>query len=173
MPNIAINLADVKDDYASLPLGEYLGQIDKITHREPNKPGKFAQFMISFTVIDGDEMGRKGTQWLSLSPNALFRVKRWFELFGMGDEELIIDEDTNELAEPDLVGIQGVFAVTEDAKAPGGMRTELVEVSEDEVKVAVAVAEEAEEEAAEEEAERPALKRRAAPEAKAKRRTLR
>ena len=75
---------------------------------------------------------RKQSEFISLSPKAAFRVKKWFSLFGLGDtDNVVTDEETDELTEPDLVGVRVVFEVRADAKAPGGVRTEIIEVLDD------------------------------------------
>ena len=135
MPTIPVNLGNV-EAYENLPLGEYFGQIDKIVWKAPREQGKFAQLMVTYTVIDGEQLGRKSSEWLSLSPKAAFRLKKWFAKFGLDDtENLEVDDDTEELTEPDLQGIQVIFKVHEDKPRPGetepSIRTSLVSVEDD------------------------------------------
>lgn len=127
MPTIAVNLGDVQA-FESLPEGSYLGEITKITYREAREAGKFAQMMVTYTVIDGDHLNRIQSEFLSFSPKALFRLKRWFLKFGLGDiPNLDFDDETEELNDPDLYGTQVIFTVTKDGER---MRTELVSVEE-------------------------------------------
>lgn len=172
MPSVAVNLADVQT-FTNLPVGEYEGQIDKMEHRPPRAAGKFAQLMVTYVVIDGEAIGRKSSEFLSLSPKADFRLKRWFDKFELGDMEAYdYDEETMLVTDPDLVGIRVVFQCYEDKPKPGEtenqIRTELVTVL-DELDVQPAakaeVAEEAEEdeEAAAEEPEEKKVVRTARP----------
>jgi hypothetical protein len=136
MPTINVGL-DKVESFTSLPEGKYLGSVDKIEFREARDPTKFDQLMATYLVIDGDHTGSKQSEFLSLSPKAAFRLKRWFDKFGLGDvENLEIDDDTNLLIEPDLVGVNVIFQVRKDGKIPGTdddrIRTELLSV-EDEV----------------------------------------
>ncbi len=92
--------------------------------------------MATYLVTDGDQLGRKSSEFLSLSPKAAFRLKKWFDAFGLADElsALEIDDDTNLLTNPDLVGIDVIFEVYQDPKLYQGekqIRTRLLEVLED------------------------------------------
>lgn len=125
MPVVPVNLGDVQA-FESLPLGSYLGEITKITYREAKEAGKFPQMMVTYTVIDGDQLNRTGNEFLSFSPKALFRLKRWFMKFGLGDiPELDFGDETDELDQPDLYGSQVIFTVSQDGERT---RTELVTV---------------------------------------------
>lgn len=137
MPTIPLDFSNV-ESYDNLPLGKYEGSIDKIELRPANDPTKFDQLMASYLVIEGDLTGRKQSEFLSLSPKAAFRLKQWFDRFGLADEitGLDIDDDTNLLLDPDLVGINIIFEVYEDPKLYNGekqIRTRLLEVLDDDV----------------------------------------
>ncbi len=141
MPTIAVNLGAVKDAYESLPLGKYLGEIEKATYKEAAEAGKFAQLQVQFLVIEGDLTGRKQSTWLSFSPKAAFMMKRFFNKFGLGDTPALdFDDDTNELLEPDITGYRVIFEVSQDRKDPTRIRTELVSVEDGLVAVATPVA---------------------------------
>jgi hypothetical protein len=124
-----VNLGAV-EAFENVPTGTYLGQIDKIGYREAKEQGKFASLMVTYTVIEeGDFLGRKQSEFLSFSPKALYRMKLWFAKFGLGDvPEFDVDDTTNELLEPDLVGVQVIFQVSKDGTRD---RTELVSVEDD------------------------------------------
>ena len=147
MPQIRVNLGDVQG-FESLPIGSYLGQIDKVENREAREAGKFAQFMVTYAVIDeGDHLGDHQSEFLSQSPKAAFRLKSWFAKFGLGElENIEVDDDTNLMTSPDLVGIRVIFKVYQDGFLQDGvtprMRTVLVSV-EDEVDFESALAVEA------------------------------
>lgn len=131
MPVIPLNFDGVQT-FDNLPEGRYYGSIDKVEFRAANDPSKSDQLMVTYLVIDGDHTGRKSSEFLSFSPKAVFRMKRWFDKFGLADdlESLDIDDDTNLLMDPDLVGVNVVFRVRKDGQYQGEdrIRTELVEV---------------------------------------------
>lgn len=132
MPQINVNLGDVEDSFENLPTGSYLAEVSKAKLREATEEGKFDQLMVTYTVIDGELVGKVSTQWLSFSPRAAFMMKRFFGHFGLGDlEDMDFDDDSLELLEPDIIGARVIFKVSADAKAPGGFRTELTSVEDD------------------------------------------
>lgn len=183
MPSVAVNLADVQS-FSNLPVGEYDGQIDKMEHRPARSEGKFPQLMVTYVSLEeGDTLGKKTSEFLSLSPKADFRLKRWFDKFGLGDLEAYdYDEETMLVTDPDLLGIRVVFRCYEDRPKPGEtenqIRTELVTVLDElDVTPAKAEVEEEAEETEEPEAEEPKVVRVARPPRQTaeppKRRTLR
>lgn len=131
MPTIAVNLGTVVSAYADLPHGSYLGEIAKIKLLPARQAGKFAQLIVTYLVIDGSETGRRQSQFLSLSPNAMGFVKEFFAKFGLGElPELVIDDDTEELTDPDLYGSRVIFKVAQDSKDAERTRVSLVSVEE-------------------------------------------
>jgi len=138
MPVIPVNLADVQG-YKDLSEGEYAGQIDKVEWRPAREQGKFPQLMVTYAVIDGDQLGEKSSEFVSLSPNAANRLKKWFAKFGLEDlGDLEVDDETNLLTSPDLVGIRVIFRSRIDGKKKNNpsedqYRTELVTVDEDDL----------------------------------------
>jgi hypothetical protein len=178
VPTVPVNLADVTSQFEDLPYDEYEGQIDKMEWRPARAEGKFPQLMVTYAVIDGELIGKKSSEFLSLSPKADFRLKRWFNKFGLGDLETFdYDEETNQVTEPDLLGIRVVFRVFQDGFKPGtedpSVRTELLTVIDE---LDTAAPAEAEEDEVEEEAKpKPTRPTRPAPRAAEapKRRSLR
>lgn len=137
MPRIHVGLSDVVA-FENLPLGEYLADIEKIELQPTTKEGKFDQLKVTYVVVDGELLGRKQSEWLSLSPKALFRLKKWFAKFGVPDtDDLEVDDETNLLLEPDLVATRVIFKVYNDRPRPGetepSVRTALVTVEDDDV----------------------------------------
>lgn len=134
MPVLNLDFTNV-ETYENLPINKYYGSIDAITYREASEPGKFPQIQVTYLVTDGDLLGKKSSEFLSLSPNAAFRLKKWFDRFGLGDEvELEWDEDTNQVTNPDLIGYDVIFEVYQDPKLYKGerqIRTRLVELLEE------------------------------------------
>lgn len=135
MPNIPLDFSNV-EAYDNLPLGRYMGSIDKLELRPASDPSKFDQIMATYLVIDGELTGRKSSEFLSLSPRAAFRLKKWFDKFGLAEiQGLDFDDESNLLVDPDLVGVNIEFRVYEDAKLYQGekqIRTELLEVFDEE-----------------------------------------
>lgn len=118
-------------------MSKYLGSIDKLELRPATDPAKFPQIMVTYLVIDGELTGRKSSEFLSLSPKAAFRLKKWFNKFGLAESltGLEFDEETNLLLDPDLVGVNVIFQVYQDPKLYQGeisIRTQLLEVLDDE-----------------------------------------
>jgi len=135
MPVIPLDFSSV-ETFDNLPISKYYGSIDKVELRPASDPAKHDQLMATYLVTDGDQLGRKSSEFLSLSPKAAFRLKKWFDTFGLADdlEALEVDDDTNLLTNPDLVGIDVIFEVYLDPKLYQGekqIRTRLVEVLED------------------------------------------
>lgn len=135
MPTIPIDFSGV-ESFDSLPLGQYEGSIDKVELRPTDDPQKFDQIMATYLVTEGELVGRKQSEFLSLSPKAAFRLKKWFDKFGLAEslDALDFDDDSNLLLEPDLVAYNVIFRVYEDSRLYKGekqIRTELVEVLDD------------------------------------------
>lgn len=193
MPTIPVNLGDVKG-WTDLPVGTYLAQIEKITYRPPREAGKSPQLMVTYKVIDdGPQLGATSSEFLSMSERAMPRLKKWFDKFGLGDvENFDVDDDTDELVDPDLAEVQVIIESYEDKPKPGEtlkqIRTRLISVEDElddvapppkaakKAKVEVEAEEDDEDEDDEEDEEPAPAPRRAKPvarEAKAKRRSLR
>lgn len=141
MRTIAVNLGNVVSAFEDLPIGSYLGEITKVKIREATEKGKYDQLMVRYMVIDGDLMGRFQTHWLSFSPNSSGFMKDFFSKFGLGElPNIVVDEETDEVAEPDLVGSQVIFKNTQDKKDADRIRTSLVSVEENTAEEAAAPA---------------------------------
>jgi hypothetical protein len=95
---------DGVEDFDAIPAGVYPAVIEKLTYKDATEEGKFPQVSVEYTVTDPDYEGRKLWQNLSFSPKAIFRMKRFFDVFGEDYEELEVDEDTGIVLDPDLAG---------------------------------------------------------------------
>jgi hypothetical protein len=136
VPVIPLDFSNV-ESFDSLPIGKYFCSIDKIELREATDPTKFGQLQVQYLVIDGEFLGRRQSEFLSLSPKAAFRLKKWLDHFAFEEEltGLDIDEDTNQLVDPDLVGVNCLVEVYQDPKLYQGekqIRTRMLEVLDDE-----------------------------------------
>ena len=99
------------------PLGEYLGDIQSATYQETDKPGKFDQIKVTYVVVDGELLGKIQSEWLSLSPKAAFRLKKWFAKFPGLDDGAVDDlefDDADGISEPDIVGTRVIFKVYQE-----------------------------------------------------------
>jgi hypothetical protein len=131
MPQIAVNLGDVAA-WESLPFGKYLGEITATKYIEAKAADKFPQIQVTYLVIEGDSTGKSQSQWLSLSPKAIRFTKRFFDKFGLGETaNFDVDDDTDDLLDPDIIGYRVIFEVAPDRKDPDRIRTDLVSVEED------------------------------------------
>jgi hypothetical protein len=131
MPAIAINLGQV-ESFESLPFGTYYGELEAVIYKPASQQGKFPQLQARYIVLDGEQLGRRQSEWLSLSPKALFRLKAWLIKFGVGDNDEVIinDESPDDPLTPDLTGSKVVFMVFQDPKDASRIRTELQSVEE-------------------------------------------
>lgn len=125
------------ENFDSLPFGKYYGSIDKVELREATDPTKFQQVQVQYLVIDGEHLGRRQSEFLSLSPKAAFRLKKWLDHFAFQEELTGLDfnEDTMQLDDPDLLGVNVIFEVYQDPKLYNGekqTRIRLTEVLDDE-----------------------------------------
>lgn len=122
MPVIPVDFSDV-EEFEALPKGEYGAVIVKAEYRVPADSEKFPYINLEMDVkdviqADADvnlDGNRKLWSILSLSPKALWRTKQVFENLGIFAEtmELDVDEETNMVVSPELVGIPVVCAVSQ------------------------------------------------------------
>lgn len=132
MPIIPLNFDGV-ETFENLPVDKYFGQIDKVELKPSTEPGKFDQIQVTYIVTDGELLGRKSSEFLSQSPKAAFRMKRWWDKFGFEAEGLDFDDETNLLVDPELTGQDVIFEVYRDPKLYQGevqYRTQLVSVED-------------------------------------------
>lgn len=91
--------------------------------------------MARYLVTDGEHLGRKQSEFLSLSPRAAFRLKKWFDKFDLEGEftGIEVEDASNQVISPDLVGVDIIFKVYQDSKMYQGeypTRVELVSVAD-------------------------------------------
>lgn len=136
MPFYAVDLKNVQT-FENLPDGKYAGSIDSVTFKEATDPSKYPQVQVTYLVVDGELTGRRSSEFLSLSPNAAFRLVKWLARFGIGDEFEGFDRDEDDpsiVNDPYLVGVDVIFEVYRDPKLYQGEvqhRTRLVQVLEE------------------------------------------
>lgn len=114
MPRITVDFSDV-EDFEALPKGDYQAVIAKAEYRDfPEEPDRHPYINLEMDVSDGEAKGRKLWSILSFSPKALWRMKQVFENLGIYMDELDIDvdEDTNAVLSPELVGLPVICSVS-------------------------------------------------------------
>jgi hypothetical protein len=105
----AIDFSDVQTEFNALEPGEYDVVVAKVEMRE-SKSSEFPYLNWELDVIgEGDAKGRKLWFMTSFSPKAIWRMKEVFENLGVYQDNVSfnVDEDTNEVSDPELVGLPG------------------------------------------------------------------
>lgn len=157
MPKVKVNFADI-EDFEALPEGVYSAVIEKVEYREPKEKGKAPYLNVEYTVSEGEFESRKLWEVLSWSPKALFRMRDFFLAFGFEDGayELDIDDESNLLLDPDLVGYAVELTVENEIYNKKEVnRVVAMEVLSEDKPEAPPVADEAEAEEVAEEEEEP------------------
>jgi len=135
MPTIPVNLGDVTSD--DLPEGTYLAQVDVHKYNEPTGDKQQSVRMGYEVIEEGDQLGRKTSQWLYFSEKAIFRTKKHYAKFGLEDlENFEVADDSDDIIEPDLIGVQVIIEskLETDRRDPNGpkrARTYLISVEDD------------------------------------------
>jgi hypothetical protein len=106
MPNISIDFSDVSSGFEALKQGEYDVVVEKVELREGSGDHPYLNWTLSVTE-DGEYRERKLWFITSFAPKALWRMKETFENIGIFEDNMAfnIDEDTNALLEPQVVGL--------------------------------------------------------------------
>jgi hypothetical protein len=115
VPRITVDFSDVQE-FEALDKGEYLGVISKAEYRDfPDEPDRYPYINLEIDVTEPPDLkGRKLWSVLSFSPKALWRMKQVFENLDifMDEMEFDVDEETNMVVSPELVGIPVLCAVS-------------------------------------------------------------
>ena len=93
--------------------GVYAAVIENLKYRpevdaKESRDGKAksAQIAVEYTITEkGDFEGEKLWQNLYMTPKSMHRVKDFFDAFGEDYKELVVDEETGIVLEPDLSGL--------------------------------------------------------------------
>lgn len=127
MPSaIPVNLGDIApSSFDNLPYDTYRGEVDILKYREATDTAQ-PKLQITMVVIDGAHVGRKSTQFQSLSDKSYGFVRAFFDKFGFDpadyDETFLdYDEDTMEItgAAADILGSIVDFKVFARGKKRG------------------------------------------------------
>jgi hypothetical protein len=109
---IPLNFDDVQE-FDVLETGVYSAVIEKLMYsgegQKQDGTPKSASIRVEYTLTEPDFEGRKVSQWLYLSPKAIFRAKSFFDRFDADIDELVLDEEEDDngahlVLEPDLSG---------------------------------------------------------------------
>jgi len=120
MTKVNVDLSNVKE-FEALPAGKYEAIIESVQHgmSQEGKP----TLKWTFAVAEGEYTGRKLFMNTSLQPQALWKLKATFDGLGLSTEDaegnptaidLDVDDETNELTEPNLIGVAVLLTVSAD-----------------------------------------------------------
>lgn len=115
------------EDFDLIPEGKYNAVVEEVTMEE-NKAGD-GHNLVWLWSVDVDGVHRKLRMWTSLKPNALWRLKAILKTLNLYQDAINIevDEDTNFVIEPDLVGVPAVVQIT-TSKVNGSDRSSIADV---------------------------------------------
>jgi hypothetical protein len=110
MARVTIDFSEV-ESFAAIPEDEYAVVVEEVEMREGDK-APYLNWKLK--VTEGEFEGRFQWMMTSLSPKALWRLKETLENLGIVEEEfeLEVDEDTNLVIQPELVGLAAIAPVT-------------------------------------------------------------
>ncbi len=113
MVKVAVDFSEV-ESFEAIEEGEYPVVIEQVEYVEPASEDKYPYLNVQLEISEGEHEGRKLWTILSFSPKALWRMKEVFENLGLpvDEVEFEVDEDTNYVTEPELVGIPCLAVVS-------------------------------------------------------------
>src|SRR5262245_54495415 len=115
MARLRVDFSDV-ESFAVVPAGTYPVVVSEVQLRESgNSDHPYINWRLEIT--EGEFEGRNLWLMTSLSPKALWRLKEVFENLDVySDEiELEVDEETNQMIAPELVGLPALAQVRIEA----------------------------------------------------------
>lgn len=114
MPEFKIDFEEV-ESFAALPQGEYNVVVEEVEMRE-SQSSEYPYLNWKLKVTEGEYIGRFVWMMTSTSPKALWRLKETLDNLEvpLDDFNLVVDEDTNLVTEPALVGLPAMAPVRED-----------------------------------------------------------
>lgn len=125
MAKVTVDFSEV-EEFAAIPKGEYPMIFEELEFVEPASEDKYPYVNVKASITEGEHDGRNVWGIWSFSPKALWRMKQAFENLGLpvDEVEFEVDEDTNLVTSPDLVGMPFV-GVVEVEKYDGKDRSRL------------------------------------------------
>lgn len=99
---VPVDFSDV-EEFELIPAGVYSAVVEGLDFIEAKDEDHYPQLKVTYTLTeDGELQGKKVSQWLSFSPKSTFWMKQFFDAFQVELSQLVVDEDTNVVTEPDL-----------------------------------------------------------------------
>lgn len=113
MARVNVDFSEI-ESFEAIPEGEYPVVIEEVEYVEPASEDKYPYLNVEMTVTGGEYDGRKLWTIWSFSPKALWRMKQVFENLELpiDEVEFEVDDDTNLVTEPELVGLPAIAVVT-------------------------------------------------------------
>jgi len=114
MPEFKIDFEEV-ESFAAIPAAEYPVVVEEVEMRE-SQTSEYPYLNWKLKVTEGEHEGRFVWMMTSMSPKALWRLKETLDNLEvpLDDFNLVVDEDTNFVTEPALVGLPALAPVRED-----------------------------------------------------------
>src|SRR3989304_7391119 len=114
MPQVNIDFSDI-EEFEALPAARYSFKVESVTLRE-SQSSENPYLNWELTVTAEPYANRRLFMITSLSPKALWRLKAVFEALGVYQDQmqLQIDEDSQILISPPVVGKPGIALVSQE-----------------------------------------------------------
>lgn len=131
LPGGTTNFADV-EQFEAIGVGEYEGHIEYIRFRAAASDDKSDQLSVCLVSDEDATQGEKAWQNLYFTPKSLWRMAKFFGLFGVGEidwDNGLSGEEPFDLIDPDLSGEPVRFEVKADGTYKGkpSFKTEVTE----------------------------------------------
>jgi len=116
MAKVNVDFSDV-ESFEAIEDGEYPVVIEQVEYVEPASEDKYPYLNVTLEISEGEHEGRKLWTIWSFSPKALWRMKQVFENLGLpiDEVEFEVDEDTNYVTDPEIVGLPAIAVVTTES----------------------------------------------------------
>lgn len=114
MPEFNIDFNEV-ESFAALPAGEYPVIVEEVELRQ-SQSSENPYLNWKLKITEGEFQNRFVWMMTSMSPKAMWRLKETLDNLEvpLDDFHMVVDEDTNLVVEPELVGLAAMAPVRED-----------------------------------------------------------
>lgn len=115
MVKVTVDFSEV-EEFSAVPKGEYPMIFEELEYIEPETEDKYPYINVKASITEGEYDGRNVWGIWSFSPKALWRMKQAFENLELplDEVEFEVDEETNYVTEPSLVGMPFVGVVVNE-----------------------------------------------------------
>jgi hypothetical protein len=112
MVKVTVDFSEV-EEFSAVPKGEYPMVFEELVYVEPESEDKYPYINVKASITEGEYDGRNVWGIWSFSPKALWRMKQAFENLELplDEVEFEVDEETDFVTEPALVGVPFVGVV--------------------------------------------------------------